>query len=176
MNAAQYHRIQSIHCRRHGMSTLYVLIYVTLATGVMAATGQLLHSVMRASDVDRRLFHELQMTQLVAARLREDMSSEVLTVIPDALHLDAKNDVSLITWSVTGHMLTRAQHQEQKLVSRSHFRFRHGTRLQFQQENDQIGTLRITSPPLAWLPSTPTKSAADGRYVDIVLAVNKSAD
>jgi len=158
------------------MSTLYALVYVTLATGVMAATGQLLHSVMRASDVDRRLFHELQMTQLVAARVRDDTSTTALTLIPDEQHLNLQNDAGTITWTVNDHMLTRTQHQEQKLESRSHFRFRHGTQLQFGQENEQIGRLRITSPPLAWLPSAPTTSTAGDRYVDIIIAFPKLAD
>jgi hypothetical protein len=159
---------------RRGGAFAYVMAYMTLSTMLLALSGSTLHSIMRMSDVDRKMFREIHIAEDVAAELREDGARCVVAQLAGNRLVIQFPDASSAAWTVKKHQLLREVVQSGQVQSRGQFRFQPGTELTFRQESDRLVILRITAPPLAYLPTTSVGTGGVLKFIDVLLSIPQS--
>jgi len=155
---------------RVGGAFAYVMAYMTLAAMLLSLSGSTLHSILQTSETDRKMFREIHVAEDTAAELRGDSRRCVSSKLTGNDLLVEFPDAAQAVWTVDKHQLLREFNQSGKLQSRSQLRFQPGTQLTFRQETERLVVLRITAPPLAYLPTASPRSEGVRAFIDIALA------
>jgi|GEM_PF-2686177 len=172
MKAIQRTAGRSETCRhRMGGAFAYVMAYMTLSAMLLGLSGSVLHSILRTSDTDRRMFREIHVTEAAAEVLRDDGGRCVVAKLTDNGLVMELADSQGVAWTAEQHQLLREVVQSGQIQSRGQFRFQPGTELTFRKESERLYVLRITAPPVGYLPTASAKTDGVRKSIDVFLAV-----
>ncbi len=142
---ASWNRFRSAGMMRRGSLFHYTLIYMTLASALLALAGVCLHTILKADSADRR--ESLFLTSLIRAerQLREDSEAGVAFESESAISVVSSQQTQ-ISWTTDRGILRRTEKRGDEVMNSDRFIFPAGSQVLFAVDESMDVIVKVVEP------------------------------